>query len=123
MPAALEVRTDRDKLAMMLINVISNAVSYSPEGTVIEVETSTSDGNVQLTISNTARDLEERDLDVMLERFWRKDQSRTGRGHAGLGLSLVKELAQLLGIQIRLDLRGGSRFSVSFAGFEAAHPH
>lgn len=122
-PADLDVRTDRDKLAMILINVISNAVTYSPEGAVIEVETSTSDETVQLTISNTARDLEEPDLDVMLERFWRKDQSRSGRGHAGLGLSLVKELARLLGIQIRLDLGSDSRFSVSFAGLKAVQQH
>jgi len=122
-PGDLEVRTDRDKLAMILINVISNAVAYSVEGGVVVVEARTFNDSVQLTISNPARDLERGDLDAMLQRFWRKDQSRTGGGHAGLGLSLVKELADLLDIRVRLDLADDFRFSVHFLGIPAAPHH
>lgn len=116
----LHAKTDKDKLAMMLINIISNAVAYSAEGTVISVKSSKFSESVKITTTNTAMDLARGDLDVMLERFWRKDQSRTSRGHAGLGLSLVKELGQLLGITVELDLDSHSRFSVTLSGLKEA---
>lgn len=119
----LYVRTDKDKLAMMLINIISNAVAYSAEGTVISVESSKLNETVYITITNTAPDLAGGDLDVMLERFWRKDQSRTSRGHAGLGLSLVKELGQLLGMAVELGLDSHSRFSVTLSGLKKAREY
>ena len=52
----------------------------------------------------------------MFERFWRKEQARTGSNHAGLGLSLVKALAELLNLKVRLMLDASSRFTFSLSG-------
>lgn len=114
--------TDRDKLTIMLVNIIANAVAYSPEGSTIEVRAASGQSNDTLTIevTNIAPDLSNEDLRFMVERFWRKDQSRTGGGHAGLGLSLVKELAQVLGIIIDFKLEDGARFTISLSAMARA---
>ena len=68
-----------------------------------------------MSFSNRAENLEAQDLAVMFDRFWRKDQARTGGRHVGLGLSLVRALADLLGIQIetRLDADKTLRVTLS----------
>lgn len=119
-PGDINVKTDRDKLTLILVNVISNAVSYAAKGSTVTVDTMETGGSVRLSITNIATDLTEQDLEVMLERFWRKDQSRTGRGHAGLGLSLVKELAAVLNLQIRSLLDSGSYFTLTLSGLAKA---
>ena len=57
---------------------------------------------------------------MMFERFWRKDQVRTTGNHAGLDLSLVKTLADLLNLKIKPSLRDGSRFTLSLSGLMPA---
>jgi signal transduction histidine kinase len=115
-PVEIEIKSDRVKLNLILMNIISNAVSYGAEGSKITVDTVESGGMVRLSVTNIATDLTEQDLEVMLERFWRKDQSRTGTRHAGLGLSLVKELAAVLNLQVKSLLDDGSRFTLSLYG-------
>ncbi|MGD0017208.1 MAG: ATP-binding protein, partial [Verrucomicrobiia bacterium] len=58
----------------------------------------------KLSVANTVNNLGPDDLPHLFERFWRKDASRTSPEHAGLGLSLAKAFAGLLGMQIRADL-------------------
>jgi len=119
-PGEINVKTDRDKLTLILVNLISNAVSYAAEGSTITVDTMEVGDSVRLSITNIATDLTEQDLEVMLERFWRKDQSRTGGRHAGLGLSLVKELATVLNLRIRSLLDSGSHFTLTLSGLARA---
>lgn len=115
--ADVNVKTDRDKLALILVNVLSNVVTYAPEGSTVTVDTTEAAGTVRLSVTNIATDLAEQDLEVMLERFWRKDQSRTGTLHAGLGLSLGKELATVLNLQIKSLLDSRSHFTLSLSAW------
>ena len=67
---------------------------------------------VRLAVSNPAPGLNEEDLERLFERFWRKDEARSGYGHSGLGLSIVKACVALLGSECRATLSSDPRFRV-----------
>ncbi len=85
--------SDPDLFSAILGNLIGNAVAHSPEGSSVDVRLATD----RLVVKNPAPGLVEEDLPHLFERFWRKDVSRTGYGHSGLGLSIVGSCAALLG--------------------------
>jgi len=123
-PVGTTVVTDRDKLTIILVNIVANATAYSPTNSMIEASAHAAESGdaIALEISNIAPDLDKDDLEFMLERFWRKDESRTGSGHAGLGLSLVSELAGLMGITLDTSLGDDARFTLSLSGMARAAP-
>lgn len=116
----LHVESDKDKLTLILINILSNAVSYSSEHSAILVEAQETEAGIAVAVSNLTVDLTERDLSLMFERFWRKDQARTGGHHAGLGLSLVKALADVLNLRINPLLDANKRFTMALSGLTRA---
>jgi signal transduction histidine kinase len=102
---ALRFETDPEKFALMVSNLLSNAVAYSPPGTAVVCASEETDGRASVSFSNRTENLAPQDLAVMFDRFWRKDEARAGGRNVGLGLALVRALAELLEIQIetRLD--------------------
>jgi two-component system sensor histidine kinase QseC len=112
----LYATTDKDKLKLILTNIIFNAVSYSPSDSSVVIEALREGEDVELIVSNETVDLCEKDVQMMFERFWRKDQVRSEDNHAGLGLSLVKALADLLKIRISPTLDADSRLTLSLSG-------
>jgi two-component system sensor histidine kinase QseC len=104
---ALVVTTDREKLDRILVNVFSNAVAYSPEGSEVRCAARATEDGFSLSVSNPTDALDEKDLPWMFDRFWRKDPARSQAGHAGLGLSLVAAFCGLLGMQVEARLRAG----------------
>jgi signal transduction histidine kinase len=81
-------------------NLLENAVTYGPPGSAIGVEADAD----HIAIRNPAGDLNSDDLPNLFDRFWRKDAARTGYGHSGLGLSLVRGFCDLLGWHITATL-------------------
>lgn len=104
--------SDPDKLELMLSNLLSNAAAHAPEGSEVTCSVALEGDDVRVSIANPAVGLEPRDLDVMFDRFWRKDQARSGGASAGLGLSLVRAFANLLGVRVDLALADDDTFSV-----------
>lgn len=115
----LQVVTDEDKLLLIVINLFSNAVNYSAAGSIIVVEARETDSAIQFSVSNLTVDLTERDLPLMFERFWRKDKARTKGRYAGLGLSLVQALGDILGLEVRPQLDPDGRLTMTLEGFQA----
>ncbi len=76
----------------ILGNLCENAVSYSPEGSLITIEVSPH----HLSVENEAPDLTEEDVAHMCERFWRKRETQTKGHHSGLGLSIVRSSVEHL---------------------------
>ena len=106
------VASDTDKLEVVLRNLLSNAAAHSEPGTVVGCSANAAPGGVELRLVNTARDLEPADLEHLFDRFWRKDAARSDRSHAGLGLSIVRGLCELLGIRLSVALHEGRRFEM-----------
>jgi len=105
-PSDIHLATDRALLGLVLANLFSNAVEYTPVAGTVRVSAEQHNGQFRLSVANTVDNLGPHDLPHLFERFWRKDASRTSPEHAGLGLSLAKAFTELLGMKIRADLVG-----------------
>jgi signal transduction histidine kinase len=112
-PADLVVESDAGKLEIMFANVLGNAVSYARPGSTIRVA---GDGQ-RLDVENEAEPLAEGEIERLAEPFWRKDESRSSPDHAGLGLSVVRALAAVLGLEIGFAQDRDGTFRVRFARF------
>jgi signal transduction histidine kinase len=102
------LQTDAVLMRSIVTNLLENAVNYSREGGVIVVAAELTDKAFVFRVSNPTDNLGADDLPRLFERFWRKDSSRTGGAHAGLGLALSRSLAEQLGYALgaSLDERG-----------------
>ena len=111
-PESLPITTDRTILSATLNNLVSNAVRYSPAGSLVRCEASCLDGLAVIRVINTHLNLEQEDLPHLFEPFWRKSSARSSQHHSGLGLSLVNNYIKLLGGEIQTGLEPMSQFTV-----------
>ena len=100
--AAVTRDTDREKLRVVLHNLVENAVTYTDEGGTIRIEIT----ERAIVISNTGCTLAAADATRVFERFWRGDKARSASGHAGVGLALSKKLVELVGGTITAEVIG-----------------
>jgi two-component system phosphate regulon sensor histidine kinase PhoR len=100
---------DRDRLAQVLINLLDNAVKFTPKGGTIRITAAAADGRMVLAVSDTGPGIPPRDLGRIFERFYRVDPSRDRReGGTGLGLAIAKHLVQAMGGTIEAESVPGS---------------
>lgn len=97
-PKDARLQTDRTLFRSILVNLLSNSVEYTPQAGKLTIEWQNE--LQKLTIANTVLDLGPDDLPHLFERLWRKDKSRTGTEHCGLGLALSREYANLLNLSL-----------------------
>jgi two-component system sensor histidine kinase QseC len=109
----LRLETDPEKLALIVSNLLSNAVAYSLPDTEILCASEETGERTSVSFSNRAAALELQDLPVMFDRFWRKDEARTGGRSVGLGLALVRAMADLLGLEIETRLLPDRTFRIT----------
>ncbi|HEV7657997.1 MAG TPA: ATP-binding protein [Mycobacteriales bacterium] len=90
----LTVCGNESQLVTALVNLVDNAIAYSPAGTRIAVGTRRRDGHVEISVSDQGIGIAERDLERVFERFYRSDPARSrATGGTGLGLAIVKHIA------------------------------
>ncbi len=90
----LSVRGNELQLVTALVNLIDNAVAYSPAGTRVAVGTRRRDDHVEISVSDQGIGIAESDLERVFERFYRADPARSrATGGTGLGLAIVKHIA------------------------------
>jgi two-component system sensor histidine kinase SenX3 len=90
----LEVLGNADQVALALSNLLSNAVTYSPEKGCVEVYAMPGAGHVDLTVSDQGIGIPSEEIHRIFERFYRVDPARhRSTGGTGLGLSIVKHVA------------------------------
>ncbi|MFD0589068.1 sensor histidine kinase [Paenibacillus sp. GCM10027627] len=100
--------TDENKLKQLLFIFLDNARKYS--GEAIAVTVSLKEEQALLTIQDKGIGMAKEELEKVFDRFYRVDEARgrqEGPGGAGLGLSLAKEIADAIGVQIKLDSEVG----------------
>ncbi len=90
------VLTDSDKLEKILLNLLFNALKFTPAGGKVEVKARVESGELVLEVSDTGLGISEEQLPFIFDRFWQADTSsqRKYRG-VGIGLALVKELVEI----------------------------
>jgi two-component system, OmpR family, phosphate regulon sensor histidine kinase PhoR len=111
----MKALADRDKLEQVLVNLLDNAIKYTPENGSIVISALESEGMVTIAVSDTGIGIPEKDLPRIFERFYRVDPARSReQGGTGLGLAIVKHIVQLYGGSISVESRPGSGSTFSF---------
>ena len=105
---SLTMRGDEELLKRMLLNLLDNAVKYTPEGGKIRLDLSSQNGNARLTVSDTGIGIPEDDQSRIFDRFYRVDKARSrALGGAGLGLSIVRWIVEAHAGQIQVESQPG----------------
>lgn len=98
---AATVRGDRELLTQMVVNLVENAITHCPVGTVIEMKLEASAGVAVVVISDNGPGIPENEREKVFHRLYRLDKSRTTPG-SGLGLALVRAIADLHNASIQV---------------------
>jgi two-component system phosphate regulon sensor histidine kinase PhoR len=110
------VTGDVNKLAEVLINLIDNAIKYTPKGGRITVEAGQKGSAVEIAVSDTGIGIPSKEIPRIFERFYRVDRARSREmGGTGLGLSIVKHIVEAHGGSVTVEslIGKGSRFVVT----------
>ena len=104
------VRGNEEMLHRAIRNLVENAINHTPQGTVVEILL---ESNATVNVLDEGTGIPTAERELIFQRFWRHDRRRTGS--AGLGLSIVRRIAEAHGASI-VENRpaGGARFSIGF---------
>ena len=110
------VRADHDRLAQILINLVDNAVKYTPPGQRVAVRARVPEaGMIAVTVADTGVGISRADLPRVTERFYRVDKARSRElGGTGLGLAIVKHLVLAHGGELTIESELGRGTEVTF---------
>jgi heavy metal sensor kinase len=114
---SLNVAADPAILEMIFVNILSNAIKYSPNGSSITIAVERKANTIVCSIADQGIGIPEEKIHAVFERFYRVDTSRnSGTGGTGLGLSIVKKLADLQKITVSLksEKNSGTTFVMVF---------
>ncbi|CAA9327782.1 MAG: hypothetical protein AVDCRST_MAG93-6048 [uncultured Chloroflexia bacterium] len=107
---------DRQRLSQVLLNLVRNAITYTPTGGIVSMALHRADGeHLVLTVADTGSGISPADLQRIFERFYRADESRArSSGGFGLGLAIARDLVEAMGGTITAEstLGEGSCFHV-----------
>ena len=109
-PQPVVLAVDRSRVRQLALNLIENAVKYTPRGGQVSVELAGNDGRVVFTVADTGIGIAPGDLPHVFDRFWRADSARTRtseRAGTGLGLAICKWIAEAHGGTIEVQSRPG----------------
>ncbi|HWI64662.1 MAG TPA: HAMP domain-containing sensor histidine kinase [Symbiobacteriaceae bacterium] len=108
-PGALPiVECEPERIEQVLVNLLENALSFTPRGGRVSVATSESEGWLELTVTDTGPGIPPEELGRIFDRFYKLDPARTpDRRGFGLGLTIVRQL---------VELHGGEVFATSEIG-------
>ena len=107
-PPAIEIRADEDRLIQVAINLLENAMKFTPENGHITITLLQQRETVQFTIADTGNGIPDADLVHIFEPFYRADRSRNRTaGGFGLGLAIAHEMVQLHGGSITISSQPG----------------
>jgi PAS domain S-box-containing protein len=127
-PPAPAIPSDRDRVRQVLVNLVENAIKYSPEGGRVEVGAVAADKMVRFFVRDEGLGIPEEEQSRIFDKFYRLDPHMTaGVGGTGLGLYICNELVRRMGGRIWVEANNGQGSTFSFvipAGESSApRPH
>ena len=113
---ALTARVDADLMEQAIVNLLDNAIKYSPSNSRIELSAQVVAGQLQIRVKDEGIGIAKKHLSRLFERFYRVDKARSRRmGGTGLGLAIVKHIVQAHSGQVTVEsVQGkGSTFAIT----------
>jgi signal transduction histidine kinase len=102
------IQTDGTKLRQMLVNLLSNGIKFTERGEV-QLGCDVSDGVLEVSIADTGVGIAAENIEYVFEPFWQAEQTPTRKtGGTGLGLSVTRKLARLLGGDVTVASKMGA---------------
>ncbi|MCU0704225.1 MAG: ATP-binding protein [Fimbriiglobus sp.] len=117
-PDTPDVRQDGNKLRQIVTNLLSNAVKFTPEGGRVTLRAAVENEQLVIQVADTGVGIAPEHQEMVFQKFRQTSGSLTReQGGSGLGLSIVRELARLLGgdVELKSNLGRGSTFTVRVA--------
>ena len=109
-----KISGDRARIEQVLLNILSNAVKYTPDGGIIEITGGQDGSKVWVKIRDTGIGIPQEDLTRIFDRFYRVDKARSREsGGTGLGLSIAREIVLRHGGDIQLESAPGAGTTVT----------
>lgn len=115
-PDNLVVMADPERIQQVILNILDNAIKYTPEKGHITMEVIQNKNEILTTISDTGEGIPEEDIPFIFDRLYRSEKSRSRvSGGSGLGLTIAKEIVELHGGEIGVEstLGKGTVFVIS----------
>jgi PAS domain S-box-containing protein len=114
-PRPLMVVANRDQIEQVLVNLVDNAIKYTPPGGRVDVTAKPQDQLVTVYVVDTGIGILSQDLPRLFERFYRVDKARSRQsGGTGLGLSIVKHIVETHGGKVMVESEYGRGSTFSF---------
>jgi two-component system, OmpR family, phosphate regulon sensor histidine kinase PhoR len=108
-PSLPPLSTDPDKFRQVLLNLIENAIKYSPEGGLVEVTLEPRDAHLSVSVRDEGLGIPANEQRLIFDKFYRVDPNLTrGVGGTGLGLYVCRELVRLMGGRIWVESAHGA---------------
>ncbi len=109
-----QAKFDRDRIVQVLINLIGNAVKFTPKGGRACLNVHQRNEELVISVSDTGVGIPKKELPRIFERFYRAEQQREEVNGTGLGLSIVHKIVTRHGgrIEVESDIGRGSTFTV-----------
>lgn len=106
------VLADEDRIGQVLLNLVGNALQYTPRGGQVQISTQRQEGMMQITITDTGIGIASEHLPHLFTRFYRVDKSRSrAGGGSGIGLTIARHLVEAHGGRIWAESQGKGRGS------------
>jgi heavy metal sensor kinase len=110
----VSIRADRARIEQVVMNLVNNAIGFSPRGGTVRVSTWSEDGGAGCTVTDEGPGVSPEIAGRIFERFVRGDVARGNDGGSGLGLAICREIVAAHGGRIWVDARAGGGGSFSF---------
>jgi two-component system phosphate regulon sensor histidine kinase PhoR len=112
-PGMPVVRADAGRIKQVIINLVHNAIKFTPSGGIITISSHFDDRHVSVDVADSGIGISRRDLPHIFERFYKSDRARSGGG-TGMGLAIAKHVVEVHGGDIRVGSREGKGSTLSF---------